>query len=181
MNSFSCRSPIIIDIIAIVRRNLTKLYFNSRYIYKNICSNTSSVIRKIFGSFVTFAFIYLWHGVLIDFVFIWAIMNFFCVQAEKLGKIIAKSEAYHKMVGNWSEHNRNRLTAFAGSQLYIPASMSNFFFIGGYDVGIIYVERTYFTEGFISYVVLSFFTFCIYNSGEFIWRMERARQAKQLI
>lgn len=135
----------------------------------------------MFGSSVTFAFIYLWHGVLIDFVFIWAIMNFFCVQAERFGKIIAKSAMYDKWVGHWSEHNRNRLTAFAGSQLYIPASMSNFFFIGGYDVGIIYVERTYFIEGFISYVVLSFFTFCIFNSGEFIWRCERARKAPQPI
>lgn len=150
-----------------------------RYIYKNICTKSSSTLLKLIASFVTFTFIYLWHG-FYTFVLIWAIMNFVCVQAEKFGRTIAKSSVYHAWVGHWSESNRDRLTAFFGSQLYIPAAMSNFFFIGGYDVGMIYVRRTYFTEGLIAYVVLSFCSFCIYNTCEFIWRYERKRATDQI-
>lgn len=149
----------------------------SSYIYKNFYTKSSSVWYKAIGSFVTFTFIYLWHG-FYKFVLIWAIMNFVCVQAEKCGKKIAKSRAYQARVGDWSETNRDRLTAFFGSQLYIPAAMSNFFFIGGFDVGMIYMKRTYYGEGVIGYIVLSFCSLCIYNTCELISRNERTDQIR---
>lgn len=153
------------------------LFFS--YIYKSICTRTSSTLRKVFGSFITFIFIYLWHG-FYTFVLIWAILNFVCVQAEKLGKVVAKTAAYNSYFGHWSEFGRNRLAAFFGSQLFIPAAMSNFFFIGGYDVGMIYIERIYFTEGIIHYIILSFSAYCIYNTGEYVWRCERKKAAEQI-
>lgn len=97
-----------------------------------------------------------------------------------MGKLTAKSGAYNSYFGNWSDFGRNRLTAFFGSQLFIPAAMSNFFFIGGYDVGMIYIERIYFTEGIIIYVVLSFCAYCIYNTSEYVWRCERQRADEQM-
>lgn len=65
------------------------------------------------------------------------------------------------------------MNAIAGSQLYILAVLSNMIFIGGIEVGMLIMERTYFEIGFLPYVLLSFCCYCLYHTSELIWRWER--------
>ncbi|KAG4070165.1 hypothetical protein HA402_003855 [Bradysia odoriphaga] len=139
------------------------------YIYTSLCQKTSSVYRKVFASFVTFAFIYLWHGVY-QFVFIWAMMNFVCLQLEQLGRYMSRTQR-DRFERHFSESNRNRIKALLGTQIFIPAVISNFYFFAGVDVGNVFVKRTYFTGNCGTYVSLSFCSYCIYHVSEVIERL----------
>lgn len=122
------------------------------------------------GSLVTFTFIYLWHGYY-QFILIWSILNFVAVQVEGLARIAlsARKEFWDRHIG---PGNQLRLTAVLGSQLYIPATISNFFFFGGLDVGIEFMKRTYWTGALSSYLTLSACCYCLYHTAEWIKRRE---------
>lgn len=68
--------------------------------------------------------------------------------------------------------NQNRIKALLGTQIFIPAVISNFYFFAGVDVGNVFVERTYFTGNFVIYLSLSFCCYCIYHVSEVIERRE---------
>ncbi len=157
-----------------------KNYFNFfSYIYASLCQRTSSMYRKLFASFTTFGFIYLWHGIY-QFVFIWSIMNFICLQLEQFGRHIGhiQQDNFQKY---FSESNRNRIKAIFGTQIFIPAVISNFYFFAGVEVGNVFVERTYFTGNFVIYLSLSFCSYCIYHVSEVIERCEIERRREKIL
>lgn len=145
------------------------------YIYTSLCQKASSVYRKVFASFFTFTFIYLWHGIYL-FVFIWSIMNFVCLQLEQVGRYVGRVQQ-HNFEKYFGPMNQNRIKALFGTQIFIPAVISNFYFFAGVDVGNVFIERTYFTGNFVIYLSLSFCCYCIYHVSEVIerWEMERRR------
>ncbi|KAJ6634594.1 Protein-cysteine N-palmitoyltransferase Rasp, partial [Pseudolycoriella hygida] len=68
--------------------------------------------------FATFSFIYVWHGIY-EFVFIWSVMNFICLQLEQIGRNIGRKQqkTFRKYFG---EANKNRMKALFGTQIFIP-------------------------------------------------------------
>lgn len=122
------------------------------------------------ASLVTFMFIYLWHG-FYQFVLIWSILNFVVVQVEQLARaeLTARKELWDRYI---SPSNQLRLTAVLGSQLFIPAAISNFFFFGGMEVGTEFMMRTYWTGTLSSYLILSGCCYCLYHTAEVIKRRE---------
>lgn len=135
--------------------------------------------RKVFASFVTFGFIYLWHGIY-QFVFIWSMMNFVCLQLEQIGRYMSRTQ--HDLFERYfSESNRNRIKALLGTQIFIPAVISNFYFFAGVDVGNVFVQRTYFTGNYGVYLSLSFCSYCIYHVSEVIERREIERQRRKTL
>lgn len=144
------------------------------YIYRGICKGYSSIAKKLFASITTFSFIYLWHGYY-KFILIWAILNFFCLQAERVGKQFAETTIYRKACITIGTQWTYRMNAFFGSQLLILSVLSNIMFIGGEEVGIELAKQTYFRNGITNYAMLSICTYCFYQTGEFFFRWE-ARQ-----
>lgn len=149
------------------------------YIYRGICVQNSSLAAKLFASITTFSFIYLWHGYY-KFILIWAILNFFCLQAERVGKQFSELPMYRHVCTTIGTQWTYRLNAVFGSQLLILSVLSNIMFIGGEDVGVELAKQTYFRNGITNYATLSICTYCFYQTGEFFFRWEASRMTKKL-
>lgn len=122
------------------------------------------------ASFVTFIFICHWHGYY-QFILIWSILNLVTVQVEQFARIAlsARKKFWDRHIG---PGNQLRLTAVLGSQLFIPAAISNSFFFGGLEVGSEFMKRTYWTGALSSYLTLSACCYCLYHTAEWIKRRE---------
>lgn len=107
-------------------------------------------------------------------------MNFMCLQLEQIGRHIGRiqQQNFDKYL---SANNQYRLNALCGTQLFIPAVISNFYFFAGVEVGNIFIERTYFTGNFVIYLSLSFCCYCIYHASEMIRQWEIERNRKKLL
>lgn len=149
------------------------------YIYRGICKERSPMAKKLFASIATFSFIYLWHGYY-KFILMWAILNFFCLQAERCGKIMAATKAYRSVCTAVGTRWTYRMNAIFGSQLLILSVLSNIMFIGGEDVGVELAKQTYFRNDITTYATLSICTYCFYQTGEFLFRWEARRMGAKL-
>lgn len=142
--------------------------FLFKYIYTNVCTRKSSAIVKIFAGFLTFLFIYVWHG-FFDYILIWSILNCACIVLEKLVYHVIDSERFHHKALSFvkTENNVHRLRAYIGSHVLIPAVLSNFFFFGGVEVGWEFMRRTY-LDGLANYAKISSCIFLLYPVAEAI-------------
>lgn len=148
--------------------------FLFKYIYTSVCQRNSTIWLKTFAGFMTFLFIYVWHG-LFDYILIWSILNCACIFLEKLVYYIMESDGYHqralKIVK--TENNVHRISAFIGTHVLIPAILSNFFFFGGVEVGWEFVRRTY-LDGIGNYMKISTCIYLLYPVAEGIKRWEQS-------
>lgn len=153
--------------------------FLFKYIYASICHRRSSLSLKMFAGFITFVFIYIWHG-FFDYILIWSIMNCVCVVLEKIFYYHMDSERFHAKALSIvkTENNVHRLKAFFGSHILIPAIISNFFFFGGVDVGSEFIRRTY-LDGLLNYAKISMCIYFLYPIAEAIQRWELMRSNKK--
>lgn len=135
---------------------------------------------KILSSFVTFLFIFAWHG-LYDFILIWSIMNCICLMLEKVFYSILNSETYQRKALQIlkSEQMIYRLNSFLSSHILIPSIISNFYFFGGKEIGDEFIRRTYFS-GFFTYFKLSLCLYFLYPTAEWIKRYEDSRKKLNL-
>ncbi|KAG5680132.1 hypothetical protein PVAND_009657 [Polypedilum vanderplanki] len=147
--------------------------FLFKYIYTKITTRSSSASQKIFASFITFSFIYIWHG-LFDYILIWSIANYICIVIEKFIYSYIESKRFEIKALSIirTEENLHRLRAYIGAHVLIPAILSNFFFFGGTDFGIEFVRRTY-TFGLWNYFKISGTIFLLYPIAEAIKRYEQ--------
>ena len=122
--------------------------------------------RKILASVATFAFIYVWHGYFLD-ILIWSFLNGVGILLEILYSTFKRSK-YHEtwITGRFSHNNVLRIDAFIGTQLLILAVIANFFFLANYDVGILFLRKTY-AMGLTNYLLLSTYLVFTYFSGEY--------------
>lgn len=77
-----------------------------------------------------------------------------------------------------SEMNQLRIVGIFGGQLFIPAAMSSFYFIGSsIEIGNLFMKHTYVTLDLISYIILSGCCYCIYHTSELIkrWQIENKK------
>lgn len=147
-------------------------YFIFRHIYAEMCTKTSSLPWKLFASFISFAFIYLWHGYYL-FLLVWVFLNLASLYTELFGRYISQSNQYNALLKSIGSQNIPRFNAFLGSQLLISSSISNVMFIGGPNVGKWLMIRTYFTGGVLNYIVLSVISYNFYQVSSFIFQRER--------
>lgn len=136
-----------------------------------MCTKTSSLPRKLFASFISFAFIYLWHGYYL-FLLVWVFLNLASLYMELFGRYISRSQQYNRILRPIGSKNIQRLNAFLGGQLLIPSSISNVMFIGGSDIGYWLAIHTYFTGGLLNYTVLSITAYNLYQVSAFIFKCE---------
>lgn len=153
--------------------------FLFRYIYCALCAKTSSVGRKFLASFLTFVFIYFWHGFYF-YIFIWSLMNFLCLTVESFSRQLSKTSGYRHFVQTYFRETwEYRWNGALGTLLLIPAVISNFFFLASYDVGLIFVQRT-FCSGLLHYLCVFGGVICIFFTSEFIKRHENALRDKNV-
>lgn len=147
--------------------------FLFKYIYIELCTKSSTITRKIFAGFVTFFFVYIWHG-FFDYVLIWSVMNCTSIVMEKFVYNFIEGRNFRtkvvKILG--TQNNYYRLHAFIGSHILIPAILSNFFFFGGSEVGWEFVRRTY-SLGIVNYMKISLCIYFLYPIAEVIKRWEK--------
>lgn len=151
--------------------------FHFRHIYAEMCTKTSSLPRKLFASFISFAFIYLWHGYYL-FLLMWVFLNLASLYLELFGRFFAQSDQYNNFLKPIGNQNMQRLNAIFGSQLLISSSISNVMFIGGPSVGYWLTWHTYLSGGILNYLVLSIVAYNLYRVASFIfqWEAEKSKQ-----
>jgi protein-cysteine N-palmitoyltransferase HHAT len=136
--------------------------FLFKYIYAHLCAKSSGTQRKLFASFMTFFFIYVWHGQWM-FILIWAVANFACIVLEYTLKRLYSSASYKRWVTG--QATDRRLRAVIGSHVLIPSVLSNFFYFGGTEIGMVFIRRTYFSS-WGDYFGLYCICYCFYNIGD---------------
>ncbi|XP_031631448.1 protein-cysteine N-palmitoyltransferase Rasp-like [Contarinia nasturtii] len=147
--------------------------FLFKHIYAELCTKTSSVPRKLVASCVSFAFIYLWHGFHTGFLLGWVLMNLTFLYIEQLGRHIAQSETYNRVLKPIGSNNIQRLNTALGAQLTIVTTILNITFIGGLSVGKWIVTHVYFTGGFLNYIIISITAYNVFQVSAFIFKCEK--------
>lgn len=152
--------------------------FLLKYIYIKMTPRNSSFLRKVFANFITFFFIYIWHG-FFDYILIWSAANCISILIEKVLYEYIESESFTakalKIVK--TENNLHRLRAYIGAHILIPAILSNFFFFGGTHFGLEFIKRTY-LSGFWDYFKITGTIFLLYPIAEAIKRYEQNSDKK---
>jgi protein-cysteine N-palmitoyltransferase HHAT len=146
--------------------------FLFRYIYTELCTKSSTISKKLFAGFVTFFFVYFWHG-FFNSILTWSVMNCLCIVIEKFVYNIIESESFIRRF--YSRNLYLRIHALIGSQILIPAILSNFFFFGGMELGIEFIRRTYF-HGLWNYLNISICVWFLYPVAEAIKRWENKKK-----
>lgn len=149
--------------------------FLFKYIYTSLCQRRSSMLRKIFAGFITFLFIYIWHG-FFDYILVWSLLNCACIILERFVYHVIESETFQKRA-LWilrTDNNVHRLHAVIGTHVLIPAILSNLFFFGGVEVGAEFMRRTY-LDGFVNYLKISTCIYFLYPVAEAIKRWEKTK------
>ncbi|KAL5277278.1 HHAT family protein [Megaselia abdita] len=137
------------------------------HIYASSCGKNSPPYKKILAVLATFAFVYVWHG-LVFYIFLWAVFNMLCLSLEKALKAVLASEWYQRtVVRNLSPSNQMRLFCILGTQIFMPSAIANFYFFGGEEIGTHFLKSTY-TTGIIHYIFTSFICYCIFSVAVFI-------------
>ncbi|ALC45064.1 rasp [Drosophila busckii] len=152
--------------------------FLFKHIYVEVCRKDSSVLLKLWGTTLTFIFVYFWHGCY-TFVFIWSALNCICLIAEKFYKALIDMPAYqnwmHKHLGFGGTQRFNALLA---TQIFIPAAFSNVYFIGGLDIGN-FLMRCAYLSGVGNYLALSFCTYCFFQCSEIVAESKNRQKVKE--
>lgn len=147
--------------------------FLVKYVYIKITPRNASATRKIAAGFVTFFFIYIWHG-FFEYILIWSVANCLSILVEKIIYNYIESPDFEEKALAYlkSENNLHRLRAFIGAHILIPAILSNFYFFGGTEFGWEFVRRTY-MSGFLTYFNITGTIFLLYPLAEMIKRKEQ--------
>lgn len=118
---------------------------------------------------ITFAFIYVWHGYFLA-ILAWSALNVLGILLEQASKAFQRSSGYQRWVTHRvSSNNVLRIEAILGTHLLILAVISNFFFLANYEVGVLFLRRTY-GSGICNYLGLSTSLLFIYFTAEYCKR-----------
>ncbi|KAH7729689.1 HHAT-1 protein [Aphelenchoides avenae] len=120
--------------------------FFKEYIFIPICAPTFSTTRKIFGVLVSYGFVLLWHGMHHHNV-VWIILNIVELFLEYGSKGIYTVPT----VRTWRERhlsdvNFRRVLGWLQIVPFAFGLYSNFYFLGGSEVGRLFVDRIFWEE-----------------------------------
>lgn len=115
--------------------------FFKKYIFIPICTPTFSIQRKIFGVIVSYSFVLLWHGFYHHNI-VWIGLNIIALFIEMGSKVVYGIPS----VKGWREKNMSdvtfrRILAWFHILPFAIGLYSNFYFLGGSEVGAAFVQR----------------------------------------
>ncbi|KOB69107.1 putative skinny hedgehog/sightless/rasp [Operophtera brumata] len=113
-----------------------------RYIYRpgystvSHCVNLPKMTYKLSASFVTFTFIFMWHGITWN-IFVWSVLNYFGILIEYSAKALSVTDTYKRFKAKimMSDAMEVRFVAFLCTPLLILSVISNFYLFAGSEVG----------------------------------------------
>ncbi|CAI5441952.1 unnamed protein product [Caenorhabditis angaria] len=115
--------------------------FFKKYIFIPICAPTFSLPRKIFGVFISYGFVLLWHGFYHHNI-VWIGLNIIALFIEMGSKAIYTIESVRKWrEANLSDITFRRILAWCHILPFAIGLYSNFYFLGGSEVGAAFVQR----------------------------------------
>uniref|UniRef100_A0A1I7WE55 Protein-cysteine N-palmitoyltransferase HHAT n=1 Tax=Heterorhabditis bacteriophora TaxID=37862 RepID=A0A1I7WE55_HETBA len=115
--------------------------FFKEYIFIPICAPSFSLRRKIIGVIVSYSFVLLWHGFYHHNI-VWIILNIIALFMEMIAKALYSIDS----IRLWREKtisdiNFRRILAWLQIIPFATGLYSNFYFLGGSEVGGAYVTR----------------------------------------
>ncbi|KJH47258.1 MBOAT family protein [Dictyocaulus viviparus] len=117
--------------------------FFKTYIFVPICQPTFSLPRKIFGVLVSYSFVLLWHGFYHHNI-VWIILNIISLMLEMSAKSIYAIESFRIWrEKTFSDVTFRRILAALHILPFAFGLYSNIYFLGGSDVGALFVKRFY--------------------------------------
>ncbi|XP_008553452.1 protein-cysteine N-palmitoyltransferase Rasp [Microplitis demolitor] len=132
--------------------------FLIKYIYGPIISYKFPLV-KLIASFLTFGFIYIWHG-LRDFVLVWTLINFAGVTIESIARSIGKSPTYIDFRNKYlSPQMIRRLNCLMTTQLLIISAASCCYFVARMEIGNQCISRV-FNDPLSTIIIRAFFFYC---------------------
>ncbi|XP_057327716.1 protein-cysteine N-palmitoyltransferase HHAT-like [Microplitis mediator] len=132
--------------------------FLIKYIYGPLISYKFP-LTKLIASFLTFGFIYIWHG-LRDFVLVWTLISFAGVTIESIARFIGKSPTYIDLLNKYlSPHMIRRLNCLMTAHLFIFTVAGSYYFRARMDIGNQYMYR-FFHDPLLTKVLRTFFVYC---------------------
>ncbi|CAG9532238.1 unnamed protein product [Cercopithifilaria johnstoni] len=120
--------------------------FFKTYIFIPICTPTFSIQRKIFGVILSYGFVLLWHGINRANI-IWIMLNIVGLFME----YGCRGLYGIKEIQEWREKHITdtafrRIIACSHIVPFVLGLYSNFYFLGGLEVGSMFVERIWYEE-----------------------------------
>uniref|UniRef100_A0A0N4WSD6 MBOAT family protein n=1 Tax=Haemonchus placei TaxID=6290 RepID=A0A0N4WSD6_HAEPC len=117
--------------------------FFKTYIFVPICAPTFSLPRKVFGVFVSYSFVLLWHGFYHHNI-VWIILNIISLLLEMSSKALYGVESFrHWREKVISDVNFRRVLALLQIVPFAFGLYSNIYFLGGSEVGALFVKRIF--------------------------------------
>ncbi|ALC45065.1 maker780 [Drosophila busckii] len=151
--------------------------FLFKHIYKEVCNKDSSILVKVWGTTLTFAFVYVWHGSYVN-VFIWSALNCLCILAEKFYKIMISTAAYQQwMHRHLGIGGTQRFNALLATQIFIPAAFSNMYFIASPELADVLLRCAY-LNGVGNYLALTFSIYCFFQCSVIVEESMKHPQLK---
>lgn len=114
-----------------------------RYIYLPMGGSRKGFARQIAGSFLTFAFIWLWHGSNMHIMW-WCIPNWLGVVVESLAGIVLLLPSVKRLEDKLSPAASRRVRALFGVVTLTSLILSNLVFLCGPDPVLFYIKRIFF-------------------------------------
>ncbi|KAH0563937.1 protein-cysteine N-palmitoyltransferase Rasp-like [Cotesia glomerata] len=153
--------------------------FLVKYIYGPI-AQYNFPLKKFFASFLTFSFIYVWHG-LAQYVFIWSLLNFIGITIESIARYIGTSSVYNYYLNKYlSPKNARRFHCLIASPLLSMSAISNFYFFGGMAIGNLFTFR-FFQDSWITICTRIFFSYCCCQVSTELKILETIKSKNKLI
>ncbi|VDM94875.1 unnamed protein product [Thelazia callipaeda] len=120
--------------------------FFKKYIFIPICRPTFSMTRKVIGVLISYGFVLLWHGFYHSNI-VWISLNIIGLFLEYGAKAIYTIESFQK----WREMHISdlafrRILAWLRVIPFVLGIYSNFYFLGGSEVGYMFVLRIWLEE-----------------------------------
>ncbi|ESO99515.1 hypothetical protein LOTGIDRAFT_113414 [Lottia gigantea] len=133
--------------------------FLKRYVYIPVGGSRNGLLRQLFGSFICFMFIFIWHGAEF-YLFMWCILNYVGCTVEFFGDWFVNTSYTQKYINKISVYNRNRLKGLLSVPLYLVSSMGIFVFFNGSSVGRIFFYRLLVNITWPSFMFFLYLLYC---------------------
>ncbi|XP_063983385.1 protein-cysteine N-palmitoyltransferase Rasp [Diachasmimorpha longicaudata] len=150
--------------------------FLIRYIYVPIAS-MEIPLKKILASFISFGFVFLWHGVQL-FIFTWSFLNFLGLTIEGIARSVGNTPGFIDWEEKWlTSKNIRRFHCMLASPLLALSAISNFYFFAGQDIGNIFIYRI-FHDSPKAVGILLFLLYCCCQVSTEMKNRETGRETK---